>query len=214
MFSLRPRHLTLLGLLATALLSAPRVARAEDEEERTATYAVQNRQFRLGHELHIGGGVLPLDAFTKGLTVEGGYTIHFSDGFAWEVGQFIYSFDLDTGLKQELLDNFQVQPTQIETLRWIASSNLVFKPLYGKFAWRNRSVVHLELYFVLGGGVGQYENPGVLRGGFSVGGGLRLHVSRALSFRFDARDHGFFKGLSAPENELHIGLGMSLAFGR
>jgi outer membrane beta-barrel protein len=213
MSSLRPRHLPLLGLLAATFLSAPRVARAEDEEERTATFAVQNRQFQLGHELHVGGGVLPLNAFTKGLTVEGGYTVHLSDGFAWEVGQFIYSFDLDTGLKQELLDNFQVQPTQIETLRWIASSCLVFKPLYGKFAWRNRSVVHLEMFFALGGGVGQFDNPSVLRGGFAAGGGFRLHVSRALSFRFDARDYGFFKGFSAPTNELHIGLAMSLAFG-
>jgi len=207
------RHLSLLGLLSTTLLSAPRVARAEDEEEQTATYAVQNRQFQLGHELHLGGGVLPLNAFTKGITVEGGYTVHFSDAFAWEVGQFIYSFDLNTDLKKELLDNFQVQPTQIETVRWIGSSSLVWKPLYGKFAWRNRSVVHLEMFFELGGAVGQFENPSVLRGGFTAGGGFRLHVSRALSLRFDARDYSFFKGFSMPTNELHIGLAMSLAFG-
>lgn len=210
--SARPRHLPVVIAFLTLTLPLGRLAYAEDEEERTSTFAVQNRQFQLGHELHLGVGILPLNAFTKGLTVEAGYTIHFSDLWAWEVGQFTYSFDWDTGLKQELLDNFQVQPTQIETLRWIASSSVILKPLYGKFAWFNKSVVHLELFLELGGGVGQYDNPSVLRGAFTAGGGLRLHMSRRLSFRFDARDYGFFKSWK-PTNEMHIGLAMSLAFG-
>ena len=86
-------RVTLLALAVT-LMTTPGTARAEDEEEHTATYAVQNRRFKLGHELQVAVGMLPLNAFTKGVTVGGGYTYHFSDAWAWEIGHFVYSFDM------------------------------------------------------------------------------------------------------------------------
>src|SRR5262249_15942945 len=148
----------------------------------------------------------------KGITFGGGYTYHFSDLWAWEVGQFLYVRSLDTDLKKELMQNFQVQPTQIEQIEYFGGSALVLKPLYGKFAWFNKSVIHAELFVVAGGAVAKYKNPELYRYGFQAGGGIRRHTGRYLSLRFDARDYGFFKGFS-PQNELYLALSGALSFG-
>lgn len=197
--------------MAWLILAA--VSAQANEEDEVATYAVQNRRFGLGHELSVGVGLLPLNAFSKGLTVGGGYTYHLSHTWAWEVVGFAYSYGLDTGLKKELLENFEVEPTQIEAVRYFASSSLVVKPLYGKFAWLNRSVVHAEVFLALGGGVGRYQNPAALRGALDAGLGLRLHMGPHSSVRLDLRDYAFFPGLAAPVNELHVALSWSLSFG-
>jgi outer membrane beta-barrel protein len=211
--SARLFHRILGGLVVLGVLLAARPAAAEDEET-IATYAVQNRQFGLGHELFGSIGILPLDAFVKGLTVGGGYTYHFSQSWAWEVFNIHYSKGIDTGLKKELLENFQVQPTQIDQLNYLASTNVVMKPLYGKFAWFNDKVVHAELDLVVGAGVGKYQyaafNPAL-----DAGGAIRLYLSRRSSLRLDLRYYAFFGKFLPPEvkNELHITLSYALSVG-
>lgn len=202
--------LLLLGLLGAA---APAFA---DEEEEVATYAVQRRQFNLGHELHASFGVLPMNAFNKGLCFGGGYTYHFSDLWAWEIGQFVYSQNIETGLKDELRQNFPepISPTTLDFVQYFGSTNLVLKPLYGKFAWFNRAVVHAELFLVAGGGVGKYKDTGFKPAG-DAGIGLRIHFGEIFSLRFDARDYVFVKsegGLGA-DNELYLALSVALNFG-
>ncbi|MFH0902686.1 MAG: hypothetical protein V2A73_18805, partial [Pseudomonadota bacterium] len=49
-----------LGALLLGLVALPASA-AETDEEQLASYAVQNRTYRLGHELSLAGGVIPLD---------------------------------------------------------------------------------------------------------------------------------------------------------
>jgi outer membrane beta-barrel protein len=191
---------------------APR-AWAVDEEEQAATYAVQNREFSLGHEFQAAVGVLPMNAFTKGVTFGGGYTYHFSDLWAWEAMNFEYVENVDTSLQDQLLQNFQVQPTQIEKIDYFGSTNLVVKPLYGKFAWLNRSVAHAELFGVFGPSMAKYANPSTFRPGFDYGGGIRVHLGSHTSLRVDVRDYVFFKGFS-PKQELHVALSAALSFGR
>src|SRR4051812_41906337 len=105
-----------------AACSAPAWCFADSDDEPAASYAIQNREYKLAHEINATLGVLPLNAFTKGLTVGGGYTYHFNDFWAWEIAQFQYSFGVDTDLKKELLQNFQVQPTQVESVNFFGSS--------------------------------------------------------------------------------------------
>lgn len=209
----RSASFPLAALVLVGIAGAPRPGHAEvDSEGPGVTYAVQNRRFRLGHELAAGVGVLPLNAFTKGVTVGGSYTYHFGDDFAWEMVQFAYALPLDTGLKNELLENFEVQPTQLRSLQYFGGSSAVWKPLYGKFAWRNRKVVHVEASLSAGGAVGLYDNPGEYLFAGSVGGGLRVHAGRTVSFRLDVRDYGFFQGFSVT-HELFVALSAAFTFG-
>ncbi|MFH0900465.1 MAG: outer membrane beta-barrel domain-containing protein, partial [Pseudomonadota bacterium] len=152
--------------------------------------------------------------FAKGVAFGGSYTLHFSDMWAWEVGHFSYSYGVDTGLKKKLLDYpTSVIPTSLERLQYFASSSVVLKPFYGKFSWLNRSVIHTEIFFVAGAGVGRYENPNSYRGSLSGGVGLRLYLSKHTSLRLEVRENAFFAG-TTPLNELYIAMALAIGTDR
>jgi outer membrane beta-barrel protein len=216
------RALTL-GAFAAVLAAGAAPARA-DSEESAPVFAVQNRQFNLRNELHVGVGVLPINAFTKGLTVGGGYTFHFSSMWAWEIAQFQYAFGLNTSLRQELLEivpNGQngVQPTKLEWIRYFGSSSLLLKPAYGKFSLGNKYVVHVEGYLALGPAVGAFAPRDYMVFGFTGGGGLRFFLSEHWSVRVDLRDVTLFNGdakngaVGKPTSELYLGLAIALTLG-
>lgn len=211
------RSMLLIATLGmTSVVCRPAYADSDDDADDVATYAVQRRLFRVGLELNAGVGMLPLNAFDKGFTVNGSVTWHFSSLWAWEIAQASYVLaQLDTGLKQQLMDNFSVQPTELSTPLFLGSSNLVFTPFYGKLAGMNHSVDHVELFFPIGLALGRYDNPGAFQEGLDVGLGLRWFVGPHVSLRADVRDFLLtpgFKNFSLT-NELLIALGVSVAFG-
>jgi outer membrane beta-barrel protein len=198
---------TVMLILAISIVSFNSHASEKDARE-LKTLAVQNRQYSQTHDFGIWIGVLPLDAFTKGLTFTGSYTIHFNDIFAWEVGQFTYSYHIDTDLKQELED-LAVSPTPFETVEYFATSSFVFKPVYGKMALLNRALIYGEIYFLAGAGYGwmTIANRAVV----NVGAGVRVYAGKVVSFRIDLRDYMFINSDDL-HNELSISLGIALGF--
>jgi outer membrane beta-barrel protein len=203
-----------LGLLTLTLAGAsPALASNDIDEEQVATYAVQSRIFRLGGELTVAGGILPINAFNKGLTVGGSFTYHVNNAWAWEIvnGFYVYK-QLDTGLKTELLENFDVQPTDIAAVDLLLSSSLVLKPFYGKLAIYNRRVIHIEVSVPVGGTMVRYTNPQSYLFGPNLGVIFRIYLSPHASFRVDVRENVLFNGW-ATRNELHVSLGLSFAFG-
>ncbi len=114
-----------------AVPSLPGLLAADEASwgEEGRIYAVQKKPYRLKHELHASVGVLPMDAFYKGVTFGGGYTYHFSHHFAWEVFQIQSSQNVDTGLKKALQDQFSVEASSFREVDLLASSNAVFVPL-------------------------------------------------------------------------------------
>lgn len=202
------------ALLGAALLfGTVESAQAQDgDEDLYASVAVQNRIHTYTNEFTVFGGVLPLDAFRKGLTISGAYTLHFSDLFAWEVIQGFNSFHVDTDLSADL-GAFDLAPTPFEVLDQMVTSNLVFKPVYWKGAWLNDSLIYGELLLMVGGGYGWFTRSS--KPLIDLGLGMRIFVSRAFSFRLDIRHHMFFDDsvFSNPDlhHELWTGLGVSLA---
>jgi len=206
------------ALSVMALLSAARVARADNDVDtrEVQTYVVQERLFRLGLELNAGVGLLPLNAFSKGVLAEGSVTYHFSNVWAWEIAQGGYVLaNLDTGLKDQLLNNFGVQPTQLSRDVFLVSSNLVFTPFYGKLAGLNRGISHVEVFFPIGPALGRYEDPAAWQKGMDVGLALRWFLGTQVSLRLDTRDYLLFESFSgfSLTNELLVSLGISVAFG-
>ncbi len=200
-------------LLIFAIAAIPAVSQASDEDEGQGlrTLAVQNRQHTMAHEFSAWIGTLPLDAFTKGLTFTGAYTLHFNDLFAWEIGQFTYSYGIDTDLKADLGNLPQpAGPTPFETVKYFVTSSLLFKPVYGKMALLNRALIYGEVFFLIGGGYGwmTISNRTVL----DVGAGGRIYVGKYVSFRIDLRDYMFVTEDDL-HNELWIALGICLSFG-
>jgi outer membrane beta-barrel protein len=191
----------LLALSALAGVTPPAWGAGEEGSgEEGSVYAIQRKSSVLKHEIHGAVGVLPMDAFYKGVAVGGGYTYHFSHHFAWEVAQFLTSFNIDTGLKDELQTAFAVEPTSFREVSFIANSNVVFTPLYGKMSLMNRTVVRMECYLTAGPGIARYtlyERAGA--SGYqeqdkyyfsaNYGIGLRFFVSRQFAVRLDIRDY-------------------------
>jgi outer membrane beta-barrel protein len=205
--------LTLSILTLTLVGASPALADDELDEEQVATYAVQSRLFRLGGELNVAAGILPINAFNKGLTVGGSFTYHFGNVLAWEIinASYVYK-QLDTGLKTELLDNFEVQPTKIAAIDLMLSSSLVLKPFYGKLALFNRRVIHAEVSIPFGITLGRYINPQSYLPGPNVGLIVRLFLSTHTSVRLDVRENVLFNGWHT-RNELLVSLGLAFAWG-
>lgn len=200
---------TIATLFCVALFAAPSALfAAEDEgDEGMETLAVQNRQHTMTHEFGVWIGTLPLDAFTKGLTFTGAYSLHFNDVIGWEVGQFTYSHGIDTDLKQDLKD-LQIGPTPFEVVRYYITSSVLFKPVYGKLAILNRSLIFGEMFILAGGGYGWMTITS--RPVVNVGLGFRVYVGEVLSFRLDFRDYAFINK-DDMHSELWIALGVCLS---
>ena len=169
--------------------------------------AVQNRAYNQTHELTAWAGVLPMDAFTKGVTASGAYTVHFTDALAWEVAQFTWSRGIETSLNEDLAA-LSVGPTPFERVRAYAGSSVMFKPLYGKQAVLNRGLLYQETFLIAGAAYGWMtltRRPAV-----SAGIGTRIYGGQHLSVRLDIRDYVFF-GPDDRQNELWLALGTSLS---
>jgi outer membrane beta-barrel protein len=205
---------TLLAAACALAVLAPVAARAQDDEGKLL--AVQQRKFRINHELMVGGMFEPLDAFTKGVAPELAYVYHLDDAWSWEVLRGGYVAQLATSLRTQLERDFGVDPTQFESLQYYATSSLTWAPLYGKLALRNAKIIHAESYLSLGGALGRFTSS--FQAGPEVGVGLRVFLSQLVSVRFDARDALFIHKSSgttgAPINQvLFLSLGLSFALG-
>jgi outer membrane beta-barrel protein len=190
---------------ATGSLSA-----AESENRDLSTLAVQNRMYSITHEFTGWVGGLPLDAFKKGLTFTGAYTIHFNDVLAWEVGQFTYSYIIETKLNEDL-ENLS-QPATHTTFEWVkfyGTSSFLFKPVYMKMAVLNSNVVFGELFLLAGGGFGKMTIT--KRPVANYGGGARVYFGKYFSVRLDVRNYMFLNKEDI-QNELWVALGASIGF--
>jgi outer membrane beta-barrel protein len=173
-------------VVAVGLLSSLSYAQVEELENPGSVSAIQDRAYRMQHELNLSVGVLPLDAFFKGIYAQVGYTFHFSDAFAWQVGRAAYSYPVMTGLREQLQRDFGVLPTARDVVEYFVGSDLMWTPFYGKMAILNKAVVHGEMFFLLGASLFKYTTA--FRPGVNLGGGGRVFVSKWVSFRLDLTD--------------------------
>lgn len=197
------------------------VGKMKGDEEGIAV--IQNRKFELDHELSFWVGTLPADPYYKGLTGSASYTWHLHEAFAWEVAQFTYSLNFGTFLRGEVervARSTTGSMPGFPTIEWVLASRLVFKPFYGKQAFLNTNVVHLEAFLCVGPDwmyvQGVEGNAGRVRDrldvfGFDFGGGVRLFLTDVVSLRLDLNEIIFFvpKGVL---QALHARLGVSFNF--
>ncbi len=187
-------------LVAVTVLGASGAyAQYDDEEIGGYAVVIQNRKFNMGHEFTLQAGTLPLDAFYKGATGTFRYTLHFNDFHAWEIGSVSYSYNIDTDLRRQLIENFGVQPDArgLEQIFGFLETNYIMKPIYGKLSLFNRLLIYNEIYFNGGfavAGVGEFPNVAFWPGP-GYGAGIRFFLFESLSIRFDMRHYILFNGI-------------------
>ncbi len=201
-------------ILSCLTLAAPALAQLDELENPGTVSAIQQRAYRMQHELTLSGGVLPLDAFYKGLYGQVAYTAHFTDHFAWQIGRFAYSYAAKTSLREQLERDFGVLPTSFEEVQFFFGSDVIWKPFYGKFSVLNNWVWHVEAFLLLGASAFKFTN--VFRPGVNVGLGFRLFLNQWVSLRLDVTNNIVIPiggGSQALTNVMCINLGLGFNFG-
>lgn len=216
-FALRLRAACALACLLAGVAGPSRAAAQDDvalAEVAYASRAVQNRHYRGTYEITLFGGILPLDAFRKGLTVGGALTWHITDQWAWEAVGYLHSFDFATDLEDDL-DALEIEPTPFAVVQDVVTSNVVWKPIYLKGAVANRRIVFGEIGVLAGGGLGFFSDDS-RRPMVNYGGLLRFYLAEWVSLRVDVRHMMFFDDTSNEldlQHELWTAVGLAAEFG-
>lgn len=202
---------TFLAISVVAICHSMTTSAAAQSEAEVAyeSRAVQNRHYSGTHELTLFFGILPLDAFTKAVTLGGAYTLHINDTWGWEVVNYAYSIPFDTDLKDKL-DPFDLEPTPFEILEHLITTNLLIKLIYWKGALFGDSIIHGEIGLLVGGGVGFFSRS--QRAAVDYGITFRFYLARWLSLRIDTRHDMFFSD-SLNSIQLDHELSVALGFG-
>jgi outer membrane beta-barrel protein len=206
--------------LAAMALLAGNGARAGYYDDLGKTYAIQQRKYNLQHEITPSFGFLPLDAFEKYITFGGSYIYHLNDFFGLQLVNFHYAVGFNTGLKDDLVNNFGVSVNAFDELRYYATVAALFKPFYGKMISFNKAIVHGDVGLTTGGGMVNFKEA--VSGGTSLkskyrfcidlGAIGRVFLTRTLSLRLDIRNYIYFKGTNVGDI-LDLGLGLAFNLG-
>ena len=205
---------TLIGVLAPAIA----LAQLKELEGPGTTTAIQERIFRMHHEIGISVGVLPLDPFTKGVFAQGLYATHPTDSLGLEL-RGGYSLGLHTSLRDQLERDFNILPTAFDEVQLFVGADVTWAPLYGKISVLNERVLHGEIYLLLGGLALSYKNvptPLVFSSvGINLGGGARLYLNRVVSLRLEVTDNVRLLPVAGklPSQELAVSLMFALNLG-
>ncbi len=188
------------------------IASPEEGEAPDGTVAaVQERSFRLKHELGLGVGYLPSDPFSRGVALQLGYTFHFTDHFAWQVGRGFFNFSFPTNLRDQLVQRYHAEPRDFDTVQWAVGSDLIFAPFYGKAALLNRSVLWWEIYVLAGASTVKLASA--LTPAVNIGGGIRLFGTRWLSLRLEAVNHFTLPAKRISILDVQLAAGLSFGAG-
>lgn len=207
---------TILGLLLLIPVSAL-CGNANREQEEEKVTAVQNRIYFRHHELALSAGYIADDDFFHVYPMAASYTFNYNELWSLEVARFQYMFTQEKDLKEELLA-LGVEPSRYPDQKFALHSHLIIKPLYGKAALFNRSIINHETYFFAGGGVTQYEwirsygeSETEEAPSLSFGGGMKFFLNEKFCLNFEVRDVMNFRE-DATKNNVFFGLGLGFRF--
>jgi outer membrane beta-barrel protein len=188
---------------------------AREADNQESVFAIQNRIFFYHHELSLDIGYIPDDEFHYSYPLGLNYTYNFNDNWAWDLrGSYVYNSERD--LRQDLLNNYGAIATDFDKLEYIAHSHLLFKPIYGKDSYLNKSVFNHEAYVFIGGGMVSYireyhdkKSDPETASSLSMGAGIKFFLNEHYCLNFEFRDMINFR---EKENENHAWFGFSLGY--
>jgi outer membrane beta-barrel protein len=208
----------MVGVAFGLVLLCSQSAWCDTQGSEEKVYAVQNRIYHRNHEIDLYAGYIADDDFSHVYPLGIGYTFHFNDHIAWEVGRAQYMYNVDKDLKNDLEQQFNVQPERFAEQKYMLHSHLVYSPLYGKHAFMNRSVINNEIYFFAGPGIVHYEweySTGESKTedalSLSLGVGLKYFLSKKICLNFEIRDLYNMRENDS-ENNIYFGLGVGYRF--
>lgn len=211
------RKITIL-MMMIVMLGSPMPGLCQEEDPRDPVFAIQNRIFHKSHELGIPLGYIPDDDFYQVFPVGVSYTYNFNENWSWEVARGLYFLNQEKDLKNNLEAEFGVTPSEFSEPKYMIHSSIVMKPFYGKEALWNKGIINKESYFLLGGGIVNYErqysygDPSTENAlSVNLGYGSRYFISDSLCLNLEIRDMITFKD-DKTENNIFVGVTFGFRF--
>lgn len=127
----------------------------QNKTEAEAVPVVQNRVVAKENRFQIMGpflGISERKDFFNCYFVGLGARYFFSEIHAWEIVRLYWTFPVETGLATEIREQTSFQP-DAQKSRFQLGTSYVFAPIYGKYSWGDRTLVHFDIYGTLGGGM-------------------------------------------------------------
>ncbi|MFM8270026.1 MAG: outer membrane beta-barrel domain-containing protein, partial [Pseudomonadota bacterium] len=175
-------------------------------------------------ELAVTGGLMPYDDVNNQYFVGGKATWHLTDSVGWEIADVQKASASITSWANNLVNDKNITDLQTAQLDYLATSNLIFSPFYGKIRVFGSSLVFFDLYTVLGAGVAGTKtvklskgNPeSTIRNGLDpvvdFGIGFKFFLNRSMGLVLDLRDYLTFSetyGKKSPKSNYTVFVGLN-----
>lgn len=174
---------------------------------------VQGRLFRkaLRSELSMDFGLIVDNQFLNYQLIQPRFTFHIRESFGLELS-YGKAFHQERAVLDALADvdcdsngdgvadancSIVLDPPS-DPIKNMYFANLVFSPIYGKFAIFSKKIYHFDVYLLAGGGM--FDNERSQRFGFNVGAGTKIFMNDWLAVRLDFRNMTVREG--APFNQI------------
>lgn len=186
-------------------LAAPKLVLPENQEEfeKTSRLVVRNKLYYKPGKLEFAGtgGLMPYDDVNNQYFVGAKATWHWTDYWGWEVVEFQKAFSSTTDWVKNLVKSKNIPNLQTAQLNYLATTNLVFSPFYGKVRVFGSSLVYFDLYAVVGGGLAGTRTVKLSDGNpesevktgtdpvFDFGVGFKVFMGPSFGMLLDLRDY-------------------------
>lgn len=220
--------LVFIFFLSSLGFSAPELALPENQEEfeKASQLVVRNKLYYKPGKLEFAGtgGLMPYDDVNNQYFLGAKATWHWTDYWGWEVVEFQKAFSSTTDWVKNLVTSKKISNLQTAQLNYLATTNLVFSPFYGKVRVFGSSLVYFDLYAVAGGGLAGTHtvklsdgNPeSEVRNGMDpvidLGVGFKFFMGPSFGMLLDLRDYLTFcetYGKRSVKNNYTVFLGLN-----
>lgn len=185
------KNITLLvSFVSFSVFAAPQAINPENqaEFEKEAGLVVRNKLYFKPGKFEFAGtaGFMPYDDVNNQYFVGGKATWHLSDNWGWEIIDAQKAFASTSDWVKNLVSSKQITNLQTAQLNYLATTNLVFSPFYGKVRMFGSALVYFDLYAVLGAGLAGTKTIKLSNGNpeATVKSGLDPVVDFGLGFKF------------------------------
>jgi outer membrane beta-barrel protein len=178
-----------------------KIEKTKEPESKSLTkiHVVQKKLFEKAGRFEIsgmGGGMFN-DPFTQIVETGGNFYLHISE--SWTVGgTYRKIFNWDSENTDPLMENFSIFP-DVSRINYAGMGELQWTPIYAKASLFGLKVMHFDLYFAGGFGImktvttfqeadGDRINNTLNHKSGSFGLGVRIFMTKWLTFKFDVRD--------------------------
>ncbi|MDB4982057.1 MAG: hypothetical protein JWM82_2809 [Myxococcales bacterium] len=146
---------------------------------------VQKRDFLKRHrvELSAVGGWYASDALSSTYAYGGAIAFYPSEDFGVEV--LVTRSPIKFRL-EEPFNGFTAERHFVDSNAWQGIASMLWSPIHAKFKFTEQTIIHGDVFAVAG--AGRTFDPSVLGLTWEAGVGLKLYLSKYVTFRFDVRD--------------------------